>query len=73
MQIPTLNKHIISNQNKFIMERNALKELAIYLLFVIVVIINIAIIITTATTVVSLLIGQKTLKSHIFCHLKKQS
>ena len=73
MQIPTLNKYIKSNENKFIMERNILKVLVIYLLFVIVIIINIVIIITTATAVVSLLIGKKTLKSHIFCHLKKQT
>ena len=56
------------------MATNAFKELVIYLLFVIViVIINIVIIITTAITVVSLLIGKKTLKPHIFCHLKKET
>ena len=72
MQIPILNKYIKSNQNKFIMETNALKELLIYLLFVIVIVI-IIIIINTATTIVSLLIGKKTLKPHIFCHLKNQT
>ena len=72
MQIPTLNKFIKSNQNKFIMETNALKELLIYLLFVIVIII-IVIIITTATSIVPLLIGRETLKPHTFCHLKKQT
>ena len=61
MQIPTLNKFIKSNQNKFIMEANALKELLIYLLFVIVIII-IVIIITTATSIVPRLIGKETLK-----------
>ena len=61
MQIPTLNKFIKSNQNKFIMETNALKELLIYLLFVIVIII-IVIIITTATSIVPRLIGKETLK-----------
>ena len=35
MQISTLNKYINSNQNKFIMETNALKEPLIYLLNVI--------------------------------------
>ena len=58
MQIPILNKYIKSNQNKFIMEANALKELLIYLLFVIIIIV---IIISTATTIVSLLTGKKTL------------
>ena len=58
MQIPTLNKYIKSNQNKLIMEINALKELLIYLLFVI--------IISTAMTVVSLFIGKKRLKPHNF-------
>ena len=66
MQIPTLNKYIKSNQNKFIVETNALKEILIYLLFVIVIVV----IITTATTIVPLLIGKK---PHIFCHLKKQT
>ena len=70
MQIPTLNKFIKSNQNKFIMETNALKELLIYLLFVIVIII-IVIIITTATSIVPLLIGKKTLKPHIFLSSEK--
>ena len=73
MQIPILNKYIKSNQNKFIMETNALKELLIYLLFVTVIVIIIVIIINTATTIVSLLIGKKTLKPHIFCHLKNQT
>ena len=59
MQIPTLNKYIKSNQNKFIVETNALKEILIYLLFVIVIVV----IITTATTIVPLLIGKK---PHIF-------
>ena len=58
MQIPTLNKYIKSNQNKLIMEINALKELLIYLLFVT--------IISTAMTVVSLFIGKKRLKPHNF-------
>ena len=58
MQILTLNKYIKSNQNKLIMEINALKELLIYLLFVI--------IISTAMTVVSLFIGKKRLKPHNF-------
>ena len=72
MQIPTLNKYIKPNQNKLIMETNALKELLIYLLFVIVIIIFV-IIITTATTIASLLKGKKILKPHIFCLLKKQT
>ena len=58
MQIPTLNKYIKSNQNKLIMEINALKELPIYLLFVI--------IISTTMTVVSLFIGKKRLKPDNF-------
>ena len=58
MQILTLNKYIKSNQNKLIMEINALKELLIYLLFVT--------IISTAMTVVSLFIGKKRLKPHNF-------
>ena len=70
MQIPTLNKFIKSNQNKFIMETNALKELLIYLLFVIVIII-IVIIITTTTSLVPLLIGKETLKPHIFLSSEK--
>ena len=69
MQKPTLNKYIKSNQNKFIVETNALKEILIYLLFVTVIVI----IITTAATIVPLLIGKKTLKPHIFCDLKKQT
>ena len=69
MQIPTLNNYIKSSQNKFIVETNALKEILIYLLFVI----AIVVIITTTTTIVPLLIGKKTLKPHIFCHLKKQT
>ena len=52
------------------MEANALKELLIYLLFVIIIIV---IIISTATIIVSLLTGKKTLKPHIFCHLKRQT
>ena len=68
MQMPILNKHIKSNQNKFIMETNALKELLIYLLFVIIIIV---IIISTATTIVSLLTGKKTLKPHIFFSSEK--
>ena len=70
MQIPTLNKYIKSSQNKFIVETNALKEILIYLLFVIAIVVIIA---TTTTTIVPLLIGKKTLKPHIFCHLKKQT
>ena len=50
MQLPTLNKYIKSNQNKFIVETNALKEILIYLLFVTVIVI----IITTAATIVPL-------------------
>ena len=74
MQIPTLNKYIKPNQNKLIMETNALKELLIYLLFVIVIVIIIfVIIVTTATTIASLLKGKKILKPHIFCLLKKQT
>ena len=68
MQIPTLNKYIKSSQNKFIVETNALKEILIYLLFVIAIVV-----IITTTTIVPLLIGKKTLKPHIFCHLKKQT
>ena len=71
MQIPTLNKFIKSNQNKFIMETNALKELLRYLLFVIVIIIIIVIIITTTTSIVPLLIGKETLKPHIFLSSEK--
>ena len=62
MQIPTSNKYMKSNQNKLIMEINALKELLIYLLFVIIIVI----IISTAMTVVSLFIGKKRLKPHNF-------
>ena len=34
MQMPALNEYVKSNQNEFIMETNALKELLIYLFII---------------------------------------
>ena len=63
IQIPTLNKYIKSNQNKFIMETNALKKPLIYLLFIIIIIV----IITATTTIV----GKKDTKTKYFLSSQK--
>ena len=67
MQIPTLNKYIKSNQNKFIMETNALKEPLLYLLFIIIIVIIIIVIITAATTIV----GKEDTKTKYFLSSEK--